>query len=102
MINSKDRNSISKFNNHNSSNWVGYLLLNNIINSYTWIKAPNSIPYDHRLDGKYEIKFNEETLLNMTEPDSFDMIIINFPQHQVPYEYKHLYDLIFDLFRKEE
>jgi len=106
MINQKDRNNIMKFNKYDSSNWVGYLLLKDKINSYTWIRFPNSISYDTRLNGIYDIRFNEEFLTNMitnnTIPESIDTIVINFPSHQVPYEYKHLYDLIFDLFRKEE
>ena len=51
MYRPQDRAQMINFKKYNCSNWAGYLILNDKIENYTWIKAPNSDMYDHRLDG---------------------------------------------------
>ena len=104
MYRPTDRKNLKNFGTYNCSNWVGYLMLNNKINSYTWIKAPNSSLYDHKLDGTYDIKFETESIRAIEDLDTFlsnhcfDKIFLCFSPQWVPYKYKHLYDLIIDLF----
>lgn len=104
MYRPQDRNSIMSFDKYNCSNWVGYLMLKNMIESYTWIKAPNSDLYDHKLDGKYNIEFITESfrvlddLSKFVKDHNFDYIFLCLSPQWVPYKYKHLYDLIVELF----
>lgn len=101
-----DKNKALRFSNYNVNNWVGYLFCKDRIESYTWIKAPNSQFYDHNLDGDTPIEFNTVTLDYLDKfidiPEIWDYIIINFPKYQVPFEYKYLYNLIFELFQRKE
>lgn len=101
-----DKNKVIRFGNYNANNWVGYLFAKNRIEDYTWIKAPNGQLYDHSLDGDTPIEFNIQTLDYLDKlmeiPEIWDYIFVNFPSYQVPFEYKHLYDLIFELFQRKE
>lgn len=105
----QDRNTIKNFDKYNCSNWVGYLMLKNKIENYTWIKAPNSDLYDHNLDGKYDIKFETESMRlveniqEFIDNNKFDYVFLCLSPQWVPYKFKHLYDLLVELFdfRKE-
>ena len=111
LYRAQDRTAIKNFNKYNCSNWVGYLFIKDKIDKYTWIKAANSDMYDNRLNGTYDIKVNYESIRLISDPKKFieeqetkfDKIFLCFSPQWVPYQYKHLYDLIVDLFefRKE-
>ena len=111
LYRAQDRTAIKNFNKYNCSNWVGYLFIKDKIDKYTWIKAANSDMYDNRLSGTYDIKINYESIRLLSDPKKFieeqetkfDKIFLCFSPQWVPYQYKHLYDLIVDLFefRKE-
>lgn len=111
MYRPQDRTSIKNFNKYNCSDWVGYLFIKDKIDKYTWIKAANSDLYDNRLSGIYDIKFDIGSLRSISDPvnfikeqeTNFNKIFLCFSPQWVPYQYKHLYDLIVDLFdfRKE-
>ena len=106
MYNKDDRANMIDFDKYNSLNWVGYLFSKDKIDKYIWIKAPNSQMYDHSLDGDTKVEFNISTLDYLSIltdiPEIWDYIFINYPKNQVPFEYKHLYDLIFELFQRKE
>ena len=99
-----DRTKIVNFDKCDCSNWAGYLMIKDKIEHYTWVKAPNSILYDHHLDGKYDIKFATESNSYLYNPEAiisdypFDKIYICLSPQWVPHKYKHLYDLIIELF----
>ncbi len=99
-----DRTKIVNFDKYNCSNWAGYLMIKDKIDHYTWVKAPNSALYDHGLDGKYDIKFAIESNRYLDNPKAiisdypFDEIYLCFSPQWVPYKYRHLYDLIVELF----
>ena len=108
MYRFNDRNIIKNFDKYNCSDWVGYLMIKDKLSEYTWVKAPNSSLYDHNLDGNYNIKFNIESRRifdNMNEflnEHPFDKIFLCFSPQWVPHKYKHLYDLIIDLFKPSD
>lgn len=85
------------FNKYNCSNWVGYLFISDKINSYSWIKAPNSDLYTKA------IKDIDYTILSRSDIDDYslfdniDTVYICFSPQWVPYKYKHLYDMIIEL-----
>lgn len=105
-----DKNRIINFGTYDSKDWVGNLFLYNKIDSYVWIKAPNSNSFNFGLLEGTNIKFNYEDGIKTLDyfdiltdcSDIWDYIFVNFPEHQVPFEYKHLYDLIFELFQRKE
>ena len=115
MYRPQDRNTIKNFDKYNCSNWVGYLMLKDKIDKYTWVKAGNSLAYDHRLDGKTPLDFDVQSLRyiedgikypNSLRPDQISPINIStiylcLSPQWVPYKYHHLYDLIVELFSKE-
>ena len=99
-----DKNAIMHFDKYNCSDWVGYLILKDKIEKYTWVKAPNSDLYMHNLDGSHDIKFEIasgnifDDIKSFVDTNTFDKVYLCFSPQWVPYKYKHLYDLIIDLF----
>ena len=96
MYRPQDRNNIINFNKYNCSNWVGYLILKDKIENYTWVKAPNSDLYSHDLDGKYDIKFNTLSMReSITEyNNNFEYIFLCLSPQWFPYKYQHLFRVL--------
>lgn len=91
-----NKESCERFANdeYTCANWVGYLGYKDLINTYYWIKAGNSKPFLDKWDKPWE-KANSEEIPRLGE---FDKVIICFSPNWVPYKYRHLYDLIKEVF----
>ena len=105
---SKDRNNITRFNKYDSNSWAGYLMLKDKINNYIWVKAPNSDGFNMTWN-KDDIKFYSESVVyyldypeNIIADYPFDKVFISFPENYVPNQYKHLFNLFFELFLPKE
>jgi len=72
------------------ANWVGYLGYKKLLNTYYWIKAGNSQPFQ----GNFEVPWEKDNTDRIPYLGLFDKVIICFSPNWVPYKYRHLYDLI--------
>lgn len=90
-----DLNSIQNFKTFNSSNWVGYLQIQNLLFNYIWVKARNSDPCPKEAVDKLQLPYEEMYIKNIKDlPSDYDKIFFCFSPNMVPYKYKHLYELI--------
>lgn len=87
---------ITHFDEYTCANWVGYLYFKNKLDSYTWVKMPNS---DLFMPSNEDVPL---TVLRSTEikdlSNDFDRIFLCLSPQWVPYKFHHLYDLIVKLF----
>lgn len=117
-------NEVQNFDKYNCSNWVAYLHHTKKLESYTWLRAYNSSPfnpdvYDFTFPEDYEFlgtktmlpksvivpsakKYKELTLrdFDLVESD-YDYIYFCLSPQWVPYKFEHLYDLIVDIFKED-
>ena len=99
--------SLKNFGKYNMSNWLGYLIMLDKVESLKLMLAPNSIPYDQSL---YEFKnieyiklFNYIDSINtFIKDNNVSEVYFSLSPQFVPYKYKHLYDMLVDIFKKEE
>ena len=90
-----DADNIQNFDTYNPNSWVGYLFNKSKLEKYIWIRARNSDRPNRELLDKLQFEFEEGSRSHlMSLPNDFDMIYFYFNSTQVPYKYKHLYDLI--------
>lgn len=90
---------ITDMGKYNCSNWVYYLYAEKVLNSYTWVKAPQSDLLDPNID------FPNYEILTRTDlgkiKDDFDMVFFCLSPQWVPYKFHHLYDLITELCKED-
>ena len=98
---------MSSFNSFSNDETLGYLFTNDKINNLFWIKAPNSPGVNLEFAGSFKdkIKFNSESCtVAFKDPDklldncNISEIYLVYSPYTVPYKFKHLFDLIVDLF----
>lgn len=103
MYRKLDKSAITRFDKYNCSDWLGYLYLKKKAQSITWVKAPNSIPYCNDFGEIKDLEIlpkSEIGILNKT--NKFDYVFLCLSPQWVPYKFKHLYDLIIELFKEED
>lgn len=87
-----------KLDFHRDSNWVGYLLYVDMLNSCKWLKAPNSIRCFNNIEDDVEV-------INLKDykeiENDFDMIFLCSSEEYVPYKFKIYYDMIWSAFGEE-
>lgn len=90
-----DIENVSNFDKYNDSNWVGYLQTHGKLSKYTWIKARNSDDCPTDILDKLHLSCEVGTVRNIPElPNDYDAVYFCLSPNQVPYKYKHLYELI--------
>jgi len=82
---------------YNCANWVSYLGFKNLLETYHWIKAGNS--QDFR--GEFNIPWQKSDVSKIATLGKFDKVIICYSPNWVPYRYRHLYDLIKEVFSEK-
>ena len=90
-------NAIDMFGEYSCADWVGYLYQKNMLNSYTWVKMPNSEPYGASVIDKIDKDFQMTILRSRDILDlssDFDEVYFCKSPQWVPYKYIHLYDLL--------
>lgn len=93
--NKEDVEQTISFDRYSNTNWVGYLQAKGKLGTYTWIKASNSIMLPEELVNKFDIRFGIGGKTHIVSlPDDFDAVCVSFSPTQVPYKYKHLFDII--------
>ena len=95
----EDKNVLINFDDYNCSNWLGYLLLKDKIETMSWYAAYNSTNF---FDNSYQqemplSKFRLDELSDIYNQDCIDEIYFVLSPQWVPYEFHHLFDLIIDL-----
>ena len=91
---------LKHFNQYGCADWAGYLMSEKTIETYTWIKAPNSDIFPEVLLEKVDFdaqNFYVKTLREfgeILETIEFDIIVLCLSPQWVPYQYHHLYDII--------
>lgn len=91
----RDVQNTKVFDTYTCRDWLGYLHNHNKLNTHVWVKAPNS---EGVMASPYEFtRVCHLDEIESFELDSFDEIYFCFSPQWVPYEFKHLYDLIIAL-----
>lgn len=82
------------------SNWVGQMYIKDKLNSYTWVRAPQSDDFDFKTSIVAEMEkiYNQMSLYQLNEiPCDFDRVYFCLSPQWIPYKFEHLYNLIVEL-----
>ena len=94
-VNKNDLENVQNFEKYDGTNWVGYLQAQKKLSKYTWIKARNSDVCPNEIADSLNLSYETGTMRTIPElPDDYDVIYLCLSPNQVPYKYKHLYELI--------
>lgn len=79
----------------NETSWLSYLIMHNIVTSVIWYKTPQSESIHQELNPIAK-NTSEKFLydLNTALSDKYDLIYLTCSPNVVPYQFKHLYDVL--------
>lgn len=86
---------VINFDKYSNTNWIGYLQLKKKLGAYTWVKASNSPTILEEIIEQIDLSVEIANKFCIPELDNdYNIICVSFSPAQVPYKYKHLFDLI--------
>lgn len=99
IYNINELSEITDMHKYNCANWVYYLYSNNQLESYTWLKAPQSDMLNFDTDFKID-KILTKSDFGQLNYD-FDLVFFCLSPQWVPYKFHHLYNLIIELCKED-